>query len=401
LQRIGSPPLPPLTAYKTAPGTKKRNSNPPLADPADPGPTVAVIPTLPQPTPPKPDPNPFDPIGIDVGSLRLFPYVEADTGYDSNPNQQSTGVMGSYYAHGETGLKLQSDWSQHNFTAVLRGGYYDYFDVPTANRPDVASTITGRIDVTRQTQINLVNTFTLQTQTPGSAILAIPGSVFITNRPLIATLGQSAGLTQQFNRLSIGLRGTFDRYVFGDATQSDGTILLLSQDDYNDYGLVGRASYELTPGVIPFFEITGDSRRYDHYYDVYGFARSSNGIAGKLGSTFEFSRLLTGEIAAASTVLSETTLAYASGAVSRLTSLEVSHALMRGLKLTATATYQNYFYEGQPLTEQLYSGALKVDYNLTRSVVIMGSFTHQRFLSTSPGENYTENIFLLGLRLQD
>jgi len=44
---------------------------------------------------------------------------------------------------------------------------------------------------------------------------------------------------------------------------------------------------------------------------------------------------------------------------------------------------------------------IRADYNLTRSVVITGSFTHNRFLSTAPGENYTENIFLVGLRLQD
>lgn len=438
LRRPGLPPLPPLTAYKSAPDTQKRGSNPPFLDPADPGPTAAVIPILPQPKPPKPDPTPFAPLGIDVGSLRLFPYVETDTGYDSNPNTLSTDVVGSPYVHGGAGLRLESEWSQHSLTADLSGGYYDYFRVPLANRPEAAGTLTGRVDVTKQTQINLVSTFGLQTQQPGSPILAIPGSVFITNRPLIVTLGQSAGITQQFNRLSISIQGAFNLYQFGNATQSNGTELLLSQNDYNDYALVGRASYELTPGLIPFVQVTGDERRFDQYYDVYGFARTSDGIAGELGSTLEFSRLLTGEIDAgyadrvyvdprlpnlnaptidakliytatplttvnltAATYLSETTLPYASGAISRTVSLNVTHALRRDLTLSATATYQNNLYEGQPVTEQLYSGMLRADYNLTRSVVITGSFTHQRFLSTEPGENFTENIFLLGLRLQD
>lgn len=435
---VGALPLPPLTAYKTAPGTLKRNSNSPTAETTDPGPTVAVIPTLPHPTPPKPDPAPFDPLGTDVGSLRLFPYVEADTGYDTNPNQQSSDVVGSSYVHGETGLRMESEWSQHSFTAELRGGYYDYFNVLTASRPDVAGTMTGRIDVTKQTQINLQSTVILTTQQPGSPLLAIPGSVFITNRPLVATFGQSIGVTQEFNRLSIGLRGAFDRYIFGDATQSDGTMLLLSQDDYDDYGLIGRASYELTPGVIPFIQATADKRLHDQFLDVYGFARNSDGIAGEFGTTFEFTRLLTGELAAgyanrvyadprlpdlnaptvdasliytatplttftlrATTDLSETTLAYASGAVSRSVSLEATHALRRDLTLTAIATYQNNFYEGQPITEQLYSGAIKADYHLTRSVLITSGFTHQRFESTAPGSNYTENIFLVGLKLQD
>jgi hypothetical protein len=438
LRRPGLLPLPPLNAYKTAPLTQKRGSNPPLVDPANPAPTVAVVPLLPHPLRPKPDPTPFAPLGIDVGSLRLFPYVETDTGYDSNPNQLSADVVGSPYVHGEVGGRVESEWSQHSLTADLRGGYYDYFRVPNANRPDAAGTVTGRIDVTRQTQINLQSTFQVQTQTPGSPILAIPNSVFITNRPLIVTLGQSVGLTQQFNRFAISLQGAFNRYQFGDATQSNGTVLLLSEDDYNDYALTARGSYELTPALIPYVEVTGDARRYDNYFDVFGFARSSNGIAGKLGATLEFSRLLAGEIAAgyaervyvdprlpnlnaptidakliytatplttvnlnAATYISETTLAYASGAVSRSVSLNVTHALRRDLTLSATGTYQYNIYDGQPITEQLYSGTFKADYNLTRSVIFTGSFTHQRFLSTAFGDNYTENIFLLGLRLQD
>jgi hypothetical protein len=438
LIRPGLLPLPPLTAYKTAPLTQKRGSNPPYFDPADPGPTIAVVPMPPHPLPPKPDPTPFAPLGIDAGSLRLYPYVETDTGYDSNPNQQSSDVVGSSYVHGAVGLREESEWSQHSLTADLSGGYWDYFRVPNADRPEAAGTITGRVDVTRQTQINLLTNFSVQTQQPGSPILAIPGSVFITNRPLIVTLGQALGVTQQFNRLSISLQGAFTRYQFGNATQSDGTELLLSENDYNDYALVGRASYELTPGLIPFVQVTGDQRHYDQYFDVFGFARTSNGIAGELGSTLEFNRLLTGEIDAgyanrvyldprlpnldaptvdaaliyaatplttvnltASTYLSETTLAYASGAVSRSVSLNVTHALRRDLTLSATAMYQNNLYEGQPVTEQLYSGTLKADYNLSRSVVITGSFTHNRFESTAPGENYTENAFLVGLRLQD
>jgi hypothetical protein len=438
LTQPGGLKLPPLTTYKTAPDTQRRGSNPPYYDPSNPGPTNAVIQPLLRPLPPKPDPAPFAPVGIDVGSLRLYPYVEADTGYESNPNFLSSDVVGSLYAHGEVGLRAESLWSQHSLTADLRGGYYDYFGVPLANRPDAAGTVTGRIDVTRQTQINLVSTFAVTTQQPGSPILAVPNSVFITNRPLVVSLGQSIGVAQQFNRLSVSLTGAFTSYIFGNAEQSDGTELLLSQNDYNDYALIGRASYELVPSLIPFVQVTGDARRYDVGLDVDGFARSSNGIAGELGSTLEFSRLLTGEIGVgyadrvyvdprlpvldaptidakliyaatplttvnltAATYLSETTLAYASGAVSRSVSLNVTHALARDLTISATASYQNNVYDGSPIFEQLYTGVLKVDYNLSREIVLTGSVTHQQFLSTAQGGSYTDNIFLLGLRLQD
>ncbi len=434
----GSPPLPPLTSYRTAPETLPRGSNPPLQDPDNPGPTVAVIPLLPRPLRPTPDPTPFAPAGVDVGSLRLVPYVETDTGYDTNPNFLSSEVVGSPYVHGEAGFSAQSLWSQHSLTATLRGGYYDYFRVPAADRPEAAGTVTGRIDVLRDTQINLVSTFDIETQQPGSPVLAIPNSVFITNRPIIATYGQSAGITQEFNRLSVSLKGAFARYSFGDATQSDGTILPLSLDDYNDYGIEGRASYELTPSLIPYVDVLGDRRSYDHLTDIYGFERNSNGVAEKLGATLEFTRLLTGDIAlgyadrvyvdprlpnlaaptidtsliyaitplttatlTASTFLSETTLAYASGTISRSVSLNLSHALRPDLMLSATVGYANNVYDGTSIVEQIYSGMLRADYNLSRYVVLTGSVAHQRFQSSAPNSNYTDDVFLLGMRLQD
>ncbi len=436
-KQTGFPPLPGLTTYKTAPFNRKNDPPPQGSYTSNPPPTFAVIQPLPHPPKPKPDDAPFDPLGIDVGSLRLFPYIESDTGYDSNPNRLAGDVVGSTFVHGETGLTGQSQWSQNSLTANLRGGYWDYFAVPLADRPDVAGTVDGRIDVTRTTKINLETRFGLTTQQPGSPLIAIPGSVFITNRPSVMTYGQTAGVSQDFNRLNLDLRGSFDRIVFGNATQSDGTELLLSQDTFNTYGITGRASYELTPGIIPFIELRGDERRYDSFVDVDGFARNSDGIQGRAGSKFELTHLLTGEISAgyasrtyvdprlpllqaptldasliytatplttvtltATTDLSETTAPFASGAVSRIFIGKVSHALLRDLTLTGTASYQINQYEGAPITEQLYSVGLGLEYHLTRSVVVLGSFTHAQLSSNSSGDAYEDNLFMVGLKLQ-
>lgn len=443
-RKPGFPKLPPLTTYKSYIGdgaTRRLRKNESTAKPdiegTDPAPTVAALPVLPHPPKPKPDEKPFDPLGVDVGSLRLFPYVEADTGYDSNPNLLAEAVKGSSYLHGETGMRLESEWSQHSLTGEFHAGYYDYFSVPEASRPDANGKLNGRVDLTKFTKLNFESRFSLSTQQPGSAQLAVPGSVTITNRPLVATFGQTVGASQTFNRLTLDLSGTFDRIVFGDATQSDGTELLLSENDYNTYGIVGRASYELTPGMIPFAELRADERRYDGYFDGDGFARDSDGIAAKLGTKFELTRLLTGEIAAgyserayadprlgnlkaptidanlvytasplttltlaAVTDLSETTVANSSGAISRVFSAKLAHALLRNLTLTGTASYQINQYQGVPLTEFVYSAGIGAEYNLTRSVVIRGSFTHARLSSNLAGDDYTSNVFLVGLKLQ-
>jgi hypothetical protein len=437
IKRPGNPPLPRLTDYRTAAGLLRRGAVDLPVDLTDPGPTVAVIPTLPRPLRPKPDLTPFDPIGVDVGSLRLFPYIEAETGYDSNPNYLNTDIVPSAFVYAETGMKVQSLWSQNSLTADLRGGYYDYFSVPGANRPDAAGTITGRIDVTRQTQINLQTTFSLTSGQPGSPVLSVPTAVFTTNRPLYATVGQTLGITQQFNRLSVSLNSAFTRYAFGDATQSDGTELLLSMNDYNSYSIAGRVSYEVLPTLIPYLQVTGSRNQYDSSQDVYGFDRNSNGVIAEAGTTYQLTPLITGDVAVgyeqrfyadprlpelgaptidasliysptalttvtltAATDIEETTLQNASGVVAHTLSLKVTHDLLRNLRLTAIGTYQINNYVGQPDIEHYYSGEFDVDYHVTRSIVITGQYKYQNFTSTESFSNYTDNMFMAGLKFQ-
>jgi hypothetical protein len=58
-----------------------------------------------------------------------------------------------------------------------------------------------------------------------------------------------------------------------------------------------RLGYELTPGLRPFVEVAADSRTYDLPVDAGGVNRDSKGIAGKVGTAFEFSRIVVGEAA--------------------------------------------------------------------------------------------------------
>jgi hypothetical protein len=193
----------------------------------------------------------------------------------------------------------------------------------------------------------------------------------------------------------------------------------------------------LTPGIKPFLEATFDTRQRDNRVDVAGFLRDSTGVAVRGGSTFEITRTLTGEVSAgylsrryedarlvnlngptidaaliwlasplttvtfrAATTANETTIANASGSISRRGSVEINHALLRNFNLGAVASLQNNAYRGVSLNENIYSATLRADYNLTRSVVVRASFTHERLKSSLPGADFTANVFLLGLRLQ-
>jgi hypothetical protein len=406
--------------------------------PSNPPPTVAILPTILIKPRPKGEDGPYAPIGIGIGNVRLRPSLETTAGYDSNPNRVAIPRHGSSELRADGALNIQSEWSNHELKGDLRLGYADFPQVPKANRPDGAGTLTGRIDVTRDTQIDLGARYTLATQRPGSPELpAGSGGATVTNQPIIFSSGATLGATQRFNRLEVSLKGTFDRTVNQNATQSDGTIIDLAANNFNAYGTTARAAYELSPKLKPFVETTVDTRRYDQRLDQNGFERTSNGVSARGGAVYQVTSLITGEASAGygqrkyedprlsnlngplvdasliytptpltkvtlrgTTSFEETSVQNASGAVVRRFTLEVSHALLRNVTLTALGTFQDTQYRGVTLEERYFNGTLRAEYNLTRTVAVRASYTFEKLKSTSIGNDYTANVFLLGLRFQ-
>ncbi len=448
--------LPQLEPYKSAVQSKKdERKNPPIPPVYNPDaelpripppPSVAALPTLPVKPRPKPDLDPFAPPGIGIGSLRLRPFVESSLGYDSNPNRVTNPQKGSAMWRGDAGLAIQSDWSRHSISGSLRGGYSEFFSVPKANRPDGAGAIAGRIDVTRDTSIDLGGAFSLDTLRPGSPELIGLGTTASTNRPLVTTFGGYVGGTQRFNRLQVSLRGSVDRSMYGDANFTDGTKQYLSENNFTTVGVTPRISYELSPSIQPFVEATVDKRLYDQTYDVNNYRRSSRGVLVRGGVGFDLSRdILRGEVSGGyvqrnyddqrlaplrgpvldaaliwtatplttvtlrgTTNVAETTIAGVSGALTRTISGEISHALLRNLTITGRAAFQLNDYKGVDFTtspsgtinERFLTAGVRAEYNLTRTMVVKASYNYERLKSTVNGSDYTANVFLLGLRLQ-
>ena len=430
-------PLPPLIPYPTSSQGRQKPVPPigqPVPDP-QPAPTIAAAPIILRKPPPKVETDPFAPIGIDagVGGLRLVPYVEVDTGYASNPNASPTPTGGSWLLRGETGAAIASDWSRHQLTGALELGYNKYFSQPNADRPDGQGKFDLKIDVTRDFSTDFEIRGVLTTQAPGT-----PGiGSSVVNRPLVATVGATGGGTDNLGNLALGLHGTIDRTIEQNGATSSGAIIDLANGNYTAFGLQPRIAYQLTPGVIPFVEATVDTRKRDEQLDLAGFARDSNGLSARFGTTFELSRILTGQAAVgyaertyadrrlqsvsaptidaslvwtatplttatlkAATTINETTVTNSAGGVNHTGSLEIDHALMRNLMITAVGSIGVTNYSGVNLTETTYSTGLKAVYNITRSIAVTGNFTHDRLVSTAPGSDYTANVFLLGLKLQ-
>lgn len=376
--------------------------------------------------------DPWQSLGVDIGGVTIRPSIEVIGGYEDNPERRSTGPKkASSLARIEGDVDARSDWATHEFRARLRGGYSRYTSAPDASRPEAEGQANLRLDILRDTRADFETRYRLDSQRPGTA----EANTQAVGRPLIQTYGGSAGIIQDINRLGLSLRGSVDRTDYQDGELSNGGRVDLSSRNVTQYGVRGRISYELTPGMRPFVDVLADTRRFDQTIDNSGFRRNSNGLGGRVGSTFEMSRYLTGEVALGyqtrkfddtrlkelkgfigetslvwqatelttvnlrgSLELSDTTLANVSGAQVRRIDAQIVHALRRNLNLTGYVTFAETEYDGIRLKEDILAVGARIDYRLTRTTSVRASFTHERFNSTVPGSDYTANVALLGLR---
>ena len=343
-------------------------------------------------------------------------------------------MPGSSYVPGLR-YTLRSGIAEGRMVFIGVGGSIDGQVNPSptnVNHPDFTGHVDGRYDVSAYTDITAQARLHVGTDNPGSPNV----QAGLAEYPVFATFGGTFGFDQKFNRLQISGGAMVDRTVYQDSKLTDGEVTTNDDRNYNQYGGVARASYELTPAVKPYVEVEGDSRVHDEPDDRNGYQRDSDGGYVKAGSTFEFSRLLTGEVAAgyswrtyqdprlkrldglltsaslvwtatglttvrldATSSINETTLEGVSGSLSRDYSVQVDHAFRRWLIGTAKFGYGTTDYEGARFDRRYFAEADLI-YKLTRTFAIKGTLRRDWLKSDAPGVNSSETVMMLGVRVQ-
>ena len=391
-------------------------------------------------TPPRrtlvPFQDPYEPLGIRAGSLLLKPSIDVTRGYDTNPGHSSTG-KGSGYTVIEPALKVRSAWAVHEFGADVRGTYSKFDSLQSLDRPMAEAKTYLRFDASRDTAINLEGRYLLSTDYPGSP--NVPADVV--KLPMFTTYGTSLGLTQRFNHFEVLAKAGYDRTDYQDSDLSDGTKSSNHDRDLNQFSGQLRGSYEVFPGVKPFVEILADTRLHDIQLDRNGFQRDSKALTPKIGTTFELTRKLTGEVSAgylernytdpnllpiravvydaslkwelsglttatltASSRGDESVVAGWSGALRRDVGIQVDHALRRWLIWTVKAGYgvDDYINNASSVgrADTRVSLGSAITYKLNRDFWLKGEYRYDQLRSSAAGSDYSANAFLVGLKLQ-
>ena len=442
-------PAPAADKGSTNPNGRVRISPPPSMTANRPPMPPSMAGTLDGQPPRKPlpvDTDPFGAVGDYAGSFLIKSAVELRGGYDTNPGRTTTPQGSAFWVVAPEFLAV-SNWDRHALVADLRGSFTGYGNslpplvdgaissAPTnIDRPDFTGHIDGRVDVTDFTHITSELRLRVATDNPGSPNIAAG----LAKYPVYATFGSTVGVDQQFNRLDVAAGATFDRTVYQDSVLTDGSIASNADRAFNQYGGVGRVSYELTPGVKPFVEAEADSRFHDQYIDNSGYARNSTGGYAKGGTSFEFSRLLTGEIAVgfaernyadprlaqlsglltsssliwtatplttakfnSTTSIDETVLPGVSGVLTHTYTFEVDHDLRRWLTAVGKFTYGTYDYQGDGRSDKTYSVEGDLIYKMTRNFWITGTLRRDILDSNVPLASSASTVVMLGVRVQN
>jgi hypothetical protein len=392
------------------------------------------------------DDDPFGAVGDYAGSFLIKSAVELRGGYDTNPGRLPTPIGAPFWVVAPEFLAV-SDWERHALVADLRGSFTGYGNslppivdggispAPTnINRPDFLGHIDGRLDVTEDTDVTVQTRLRVATDNPGSPNI----QAGLASYPDFATFGGTLGFDQRFNRLQISAGGTVDRTVYQNSTLTDGSISTNADRAFNQYGGIGRVSYDLMPGLKPFVEVEGDSRFHDQQVDNFGFARNSSGGYAKAGTSFEFTRLLTGEISVgfaerdyadprldrlaglltassltwtatplttakfySTTSIDETILPGVSGVLTHTYTFEVDHDFRRWLTAIGKFTYGTYDYQGDGRTDQTYSIEGDLIYKMTRYLWLKGTLRRDILNSNVPLASSAATVVMLGVRLQN
>lgn len=400
------------------------------AQAAQPDVTGATPLRLRRPRPPEDDP--YGPIGFRAGTFILRPSIELQTGYDSNADRIPNGASSRFHTI-DTQLLAKSEWTRHELSLDFRGAYTTYSDVEGADRPEVQSILRGRIDVTALSRIEVEGKFAITTENPGSpdAIAAVK------RQPNVYSLGTNVAYVRQFNRFELTTGAGIERVLYDNAELTNGGTVSLADRDYIAYSARLRGAYEWSPDVKPFIETVIDRRERDLPVGFDGLRRDSDGATVRAGITFGRKERLSGEISAgfanrsyadpllddisglifdsslvwratalttvtlrAASGIDETQVIGASGVLRREARLIVDHAFRRWLVGTVSVGWTNEDYRGAGLVNDYLRTSIALTYWLNRSVALKGEFRNERLFSNVPGQDYTANIGLIGLRLQ-
>ncbi len=391
------------------------------------------LPLPPPPPPPQPEADPFQPIGIQAGSFRLFPVLEITSNFTDNVRTDPGGKLKDVGLRLAPSLRLQSDWVRHslNFNASSQHVFYAKAKEINSNTFTASSAL--QLDIRHDT--NLVNTTTYQLSETSSASSEVPGTA-IGNRN-DHELSFTSALTHRFTRVVATLTGGIDWLFFDDVKLTGGGRENNDDREYIEPSARLRLGYEISPAIIPFTEVGYTPRIHKKTLDRNGLARDSQGLTASAGVGFNLSPIWDGEVAlvfehrdfkdsslnninalglnasinwrptelttltfASTSSIDESTTAGISGIRNFGLAFDITHRFRENLTGTLDFGFVYNDFIGTGNDDKYYTVQAGFAYAIRRELEWIANYQFTHFQSGTAGSSYTENRISTGVRFR-
>lgn len=383
----------------------------------------------------------LNPLGARVGTFIVYPSLELEERYDDNIFANDDGEQGDFITRVSPRLSLRSDWNNHALRFDADADVGRHLDETDEDFEDYSAAISGRVDIRRDTQVRLHAGYANRHERRSS-----PDDVRGTEPTEFDDLTAGAEVFQRFNRINLRLGGEFRLFDYDDVAVSGGGASI-NNDDRDRYIAEGylRVAYEIVPEYEAYVRGAYNVRNYDDLSDpINGVQvdRDSEGFEIVAGVEIDFGGITFGEfflgyisqdyedslletvdgpvvgakitwnvtplttiIGSATTDIRETTTTdgtgnFSSGRYFSTFSIEVDHELLRNLLLGGDVGFSRDDFQGIDRTDNIIRAGVDATYMVNRYVHLSGGYRFRLRDSDVANQDFAENIFLVGLKLQ-
>jgi hypothetical protein len=381
--------------------------------------------------------NPYLPLGMRVGSVKISPSIENENDWSDNIYSNQTDAKSDFIFHFKPTVKANTEWRRHalNFAVGTDAMFYTTYD--KEDKQNTFLNFDGRLDVMKDSFATAKFYYKDMREDRGSPDSQ---SRFLAASPLEnETIGGTLGYEHKINRVKVNVSHDIQQLNYIDGV--DGTGQPLSNPNHERSRMVNtseiRLGYELFSGYEAYIKGSYNITDYDGVFvSQGGLDRSSTGYNIASGVKVDLTHKLTGDAhigyrvqdykstqlpdisgvggglnlqwmptklttinAGVDRQINETTQVGLSGFFSTAFTASINHELLRNLQLNLHTGYTDNDYQGSLAInrqEDSYSAGFYIKYLLNRNFNLKAGYDYKgravnNYTGAGAGSDYDIN----------
>lgn len=377
----------------------------------------------------------YEALGVPLGAFTAYPKIAIGVEHTDNVYGAAARQVSDVVWRVQPEVVVASTWSRHSLQAYARGSSSRYTDFDTENTDDYTIGVTGRLDITRRSNITAGAQYASlsEARTSSSSPVLAKNPIEYDQSTAFITAGR------EFNRLKVSARVDLSKFDYQDGRTSTGTIVEQDDRDRTNTSLTARADYAVSPATALFVQVSGNKRDYRLGRPAVALVRDSDGVEALAGANFEIGALMRGEIGVGyirqsyddpafdeisglgarasvewfpteittltfngSRSVEDSGIPGSSGYLSSNLSGQIDHELMRNVLVTGQLSYGKDEYEGVDRDDKRLNAGVSATYLMNRHVGLTVGYSYfdQKSNGTAAGGDFKVNKVGASVTLQ-